>query len=182
MSKVEISREKLVEILESKSPKTLTEVYRLLGSQGKKLSGSVAGKMRSLVSDIEERLAKNKAGEGAVEGKPTATLRTSGKSDKVAKPGKPKVRKPEETASTPYRKGSAYSKVYQILMEHPDGISRADLIREAARRCKKPASRSAFDVAVVVSPRESCTGPRHRSARESYFVKVEGSCFTLRTD
>jgi hypothetical protein len=169
MSKVEISREKIIEILESKSPKTLTEVYRLLGARGIKLSGSVAGKMRSLVSDIEERLAKNKAGDPV-------------KPEPVAKPGKPKVRKPEETASTPYRKGSAYSKVYQILMEHPDGISRADLIREAARRCKKPANRSAFDVAVVVSPRESCTGPRHRSARDFYYVEVEGSCFKLRTD
>lgn len=167
MSKTELSKEKIVEILESKSPRTLTEVYRLLG--GVKLSGSVAGKMRFLVPDISERLAKNKGGDPL---KPEA----------VAKPRKPKVLQPEEAESTPYRKGSAYSKVYQILAEHPDGISRTDLIREAARRCKKPASRSAFDVAVVVSPRESCTGPRHRSARESYFVKVEGSCFTLRTN
>lgn len=168
MSKTELSKEKIVEILESKSPKSLTEVYRLLGG-GDKLSGSVASKMRFLVPDISERLARNKVGDPL---KPEA----------VAKPGKPKVHQPEEAESTPYRKGSAYSKVYQILTEHPDGISRADLIREAARRCKKPASRSAFDVAVVVSPRESCTGPRHRSARDGYFLEVEGSCLKLRTN
>ena len=168
MSKLELSKEKIEGILESKSPKTLTEIYRLMGAQEKKLSGSVAGKMRFLVPDIEERLAKNKSGDPM-------------KPEPVAKPKKTKVCNPKETASIPYREGSAYSKVYQILMEHPDGISRADLIREAARRCKKPASRSAFDVAVVVSPRESCTGPRHRSARDGYFLEVEGSCFKLRT-
>lgn len=167
MSKLELSKEKIVEVLESKSPKSLTEVYRHLG--GKKLSGNVANKMRTLVPDIEGRLAGNKSGGPK-------------KSDSVVKPGKPKVHQSEEAASTPYRKGSAYSKVYQILTEYPDGISRADLIREAARRCKKPASRSAFDVAVVVSPRESCTGPRHRSARDGYFLEVEGSCLKLRTN
>ena len=180
MPKIELSKENIVAILESKSPKSLTEVYRLLG--GHKLSGSTAKKLRSLVPDVEERLAKNKGGAGEAEGKSPATLRTSGKSDKVAKSRKPRVHQPEEAESTPYRKGSAYSKVYQILAEHPNGISRADLIREAARRCKKTASRSAFDVAVVVSPRESCTGPRHRSARDGYFLEVEGSCLKLRTN
>ena len=181
MPKVEISREKIVEVLDSKSPKSLTEIYRHLGGQGK-LSGSVAGKMRSLVPGIEERLASNKAGEMKAEEKTQPTIPKSGKTGKGAKSGKSRVHQPEEAESTPYRKGSAYSKVYQILAEHPNGISRADLIREAARRCKKPASRSAFDVAVVVSPRESCTGPRHRSARDGYFLEVEGSCLKLRTD
>ena len=138
MSKVEISRENIVKVLESKSPKSLTEIYRLLG--GGKLSGSTAKTMRTMVPDIDERLAGNKSGNPM-------------KSESVAKPRKPKAHQPEEAESTPYRNGSAYSKVYQILTEHPDGISRADLIREAARRCKKPANRSAFDVAVVVSPR-----------------------------
>ena len=181
MPKVEINQQKIIIALESRSPKSLTELYRILGGAGK-LSGSVAKKMRELVPGIEETLASNKAGEMKAEEKSPATLRTSGKYDKVAKPRKPKVHQPEEAESTPYRKGSAYSKVYQILAEHPNGISRADLIREAARRCKKPASRSAFDVAVVVSPRESCTGPRHRSARDGYFLEVEGSCLKLRTN
>ena len=181
MSKWELSKENIVEILESKSPKSLTEIYRHLGGSGK-LSGSVAQMMRELMPGIEERLARNKAGEIKADENPQATIPKSGKSEKVAKSWKPRVHHPEEAESTPYRKGSAYSKVYQILAEHPDGISRADLIREAARRCKKPASRSAFDVAVVVSPRESCTGPRHRSARDGYYLEVEGSCLRLRTN
>ena len=181
MSKWELSKENIVEILESKSPKSLTEIYRHLGGSGK-LSGSVAQMMRELMPGIEERLARNKAGEIKADETPQATIPKSGKSEKVAKSRKPRVHHPEEAESTPYRKGSAYSKVYQILAEHPDGISRADLIREAARRCKKPASRSAFDVAVVVSPRESCTGPRHRSARDGYYLEVEGSCLRLRTN
>ena len=181
MSIIELNQQKIIIALESRSPKSLTEVYRILGGAGK-LSGSVARKMRELVPGIEERLASNKAGEIKAEEKSPATIPKSGKSETTAKPRKPKVHQSEEAESTPYRKGSAYSKVYQILTEHPDGISRADLIREAARRCKKPASRSAFDVAVVVSPRESCTGPRHRSARDGYFVKVEGSCYTLCTN
>ena len=169
MSKsVQITAESISKALESSKPSSLTGLWKALGGTGS-VSGSAAKKMREAVPGIEAILAKNKAGDPV-------------KPEPVAKPGKPKVRKPEEPASTPYRKGSAYSKVYQILMEHPDGISRADLIREAARRCKKPASRSAFDVAVVVSPRESCTGPRHRSARDGYFLEVEGSCLKLRTD
>ena len=165
MPKVEINYQKIIIALESRSPKSLTEVYRILG--GKKLSGAEANRIRQACPGIEQVLAQNKAA-GSVKSKPEV------------KPAK--VSQSEDGISTPYRKGSAYSKVYQILAEHPEGISRADLIREAARRCKKPASRSAFDVAVVVSPRESCTGPRHRSARDSYFLKVEGSCYTLRTN
>ena len=181
MPKIELSKESIVGVLESKSPKSLTEIYRHLGGTGK-LSGSVAKMMRELVPGIEERLASNKAGQGDAEEKPQATIPKSGKTGKGVKSGKSRVHQPEDVESTPYRKGSAYSKVYQILAEHPNGISRADLIREAARRSKKPASRSAFDVAVVVSPRESCTGPRHRSARDGYYVKVEGSCYTLCTN
>ena len=60
MSKLELSKEKIVEVLESKSPKSLTEVYRHLGGQGK-LSGSTAKKMRSLVEGIDEWVANNKA-------------------------------------------------------------------------------------------------------------------------
>ena len=181
MSIIELNQQKIIIALESRSPKSLTEVYRILGGAGK-LSGSVAKKMRELVPGIEERLASNKAGKMKAEEKPQATIPKSGKTGKGAKSRKPGVHQPEEAESTPYRKGSAYSKVYQILTEHPDGISRTELIREAARRCKKPANRSAFDVAVVVSPRESCTGLRHRSARDGYYVKVEGSCYTLRTN
>lgn len=168
MSKIEISLERIIVVLELKHPKSLTEIYHHLGGKGS-VPGSVAAKMREFVPGIMERLAENKSGDPM-------------KPEPVVKPRKPKVHQSEEAASTPYRKGSAYSKVYQILTEYPDGISRADLIREAARRCKKPASRSAFDVAVVVSPRESCTGPRHRSARDGYFLEVEGSCLKLRTD
>ena len=181
MPKVEINQQKIIIALESRSPKSLTELYRILGGTGK-LSGSVAKKMRELVPGIEERLASNKAGVGEAEEQPPATIPKSGKSEKGAKSRKPKGHQPDEAESTPYRKGSAYSKVYQILAEHPNGISRADLIREAARRCKKPAGRSAFDVAVVVTPRESCTGPRHRSARDGYFLEVQGSCYTLHTN
>ena len=168
MSKtIEINAESIKKALESSKPTSLTGLWKALGGSGS-VSKSASQRMRKAVPEVEKILAGNKSGDPM-------------KPEPVAKPKKPKVLQFEEAESTPYRKGSAYSRIYQILMEHPDGISRADLIREAARRCKKPASRSAFDVAVVVSPRESCTGPRHRSARESYFVKVEGSCFTLRT-
>ena len=168
MSKtIQINAESISKALQSSKPTSLTGLWKALGGSGS-VNGSASRRMRKAVPEVEKILAGNKSGDHM-------------KLEPVAKPKKLKVCNPEDNASTPYRKGSAYSKVYQILMEHPDGISRADLIREAARRCKKPASRSAFDVAVVVSPRESCTGPRHRSARESYFVKVEGSCFTLRT-
>ena len=60
MPKVEITREKIVEVLESKSPKSLTDIYRHLGGAGK-LSGSTAGKIRNLVPDIEKVMADNKA-------------------------------------------------------------------------------------------------------------------------
>ena len=168
MSKIEITREFIEKALSDQKQTSLTSLYKTITAKKTSVPGSVAAKMRELVPDIMERLAENK--------KLSPT-----KSESAAKSRKNKTLKQGDAIATPYREGSAYSQVYQILMEHPDGISRADLIREAARRCKKPASRSAFDVAVVVSPRESCTGPRHRSARDGYYVKVEGSCYTLRT-
>jgi len=169
MSKAAISRESIEKALSEHKPTSLSSLYKTITAKKTSVPGSVAAKMRMLVPDIMERLAENK--------KLSPT-----KSGSVAKSRKDKTLKQGDATATPYREGSAYSQIYQILMEHPDGISRTELIREAARRCKKSASRSGFDVAVVVSPRESCNGPRHRSARDGYYVNVQGSCYTLRTN
>ena len=106
MPKVEVSREKIVEVLESRNPKSLTEIYRHLGGVGK-LSGSIAKKMRTLVPDIEKVVAGNRVGAG--KGEPKETLRTSGKSKK---PGKktPKATYPH-CDKNPFREGSVVAAV-----------------------------------------------------------------------
>ena len=87
MSGIELSKEKIVEVLESKSPKSLTEIYRLRGGSGK-LSGSLAGKIRNLVPDIGKVVAGNKAKAMPQEGKANfRTSKTSKSAKKTAKAG-----------------------------------------------------------------------------------------------
>ena len=187
MPKVEVSREKIVEILESKSPKSLTEVYRHLGGVGK-LSGSVAGKMRTLVPDIEKVVAGNRAGEGAKgegaakkgepKGRGETTLRTSGKSKKTAKRAS-KATYPH-CDMNPFREGSNYSLAFDILAASKDGLPLADWRERYAKAARKPLKLAVYDIQVLLTAKESPTGERHRSCRDGFYIEREGDHVTLK--
>lgn len=73
----------------------------------------------------------------------------------------------------PYRIGSGYATVLNILAAHPEGIHREKLVELYAHESGKDIEKGArFDVQVVaMSPKDSNTGPRHKSARDGYWVK-----------
>ena len=137
MSKMELSRECIEEILESKKPVSLTEVYRHLGGVGK-LSGSTAGKIRNLFPDIEKVVAGNRAGAAQADGKPEATLRTSGKSKTPGKKAS-KVTYPH-CDKNPFREGSNYSLAFDILAASKDGLPWRNGGSDTPRRLGKASS------------------------------------------
>lgn len=179
MSKVELSRERIEEILESKKPVSLTEVYRLLGGQGQKLSGSVAGKMRTLVPDIEKVVAGNRTGEGKGEGNPETTFRTSGKSKK---PGKktPKGGKYPHSQANPFREGSNYALAFDVLASFPEGLPLAEWRERYAKAARKPLKLASYDIQVLLTAKETPTGERHKSCRDGFYIEREGDHVALK--
>lgn len=171
MKSIELSPESIESALAQGNPSSLTAVWKLLGGAGS-VPGSSAKRMRELVPGLAERLAANKP---AKQAKPATAAKPK------AAPRKPKAAPKADGEQTPYRSGSAYSKVYLILQAHPQGITRSELIRLSAKKCGKSVIRSSYDVAVVISPSESLDGPRHRSARPGYWVERENQFCRLRT-
>ena len=161
MSKKQLSKESILKALGASNATSLTALHKAMGGKGS-VPGSTAERMRELVPDVAARLTANKGG------KPTA--------------GKPSTAKPKPAVRTSpylrhpanrYREGSSYALAFDVLAAHPDGLSRPrlrELYREASRKSE---ARVRFDLAVILSPRESATGPRHRSAREGYHVEVQ---------
>lgn len=177
MPKVEVSREKIVEVLESKKPVSLTEVYRHLGGVGK-LSGSTAGKIRNLFPDIEKVVAGNRAGEGKGEGYPKTTLRTSGKSKT---PGKKAFRATyPHCDKNPFREGSNYALAFDILASSKDGLPLADWRERYAKTAKKSLKLASYDIQVLLTAKNSPTGERHRSCRDGFFIERQCDHVTLK--
>ena len=61
---------------------------------------------------------------------------------------------------------------FDILAAHPSGLTRQRLLELYAKASGTTQDRARFNLAVILSPRESATGPRHRSCREGYHVTV----------
>lgn len=189
MPKVEISREKIVEVLESKSPKSLTEVYRHLGGQGK-LSGSVAGKLRSLVDGIDDLVASNKAGAGTAksEGEPKGnkpTLQMSGKSKGPKKPAKErsgasKAKVPRHPKN-PFREGSGYGLLLDLIASAGSkGIGKEDLLKAYCKATGKDLIHAKFDLSVINSGEAGRN--RHRSMKDNVTIIRETDNYRIRFD
>lgn len=99
--------------------------------------------------------------------KPTKTAR---KASKTQKPS-PKFRSPHGRAeSNPFREGSAYGVVYDVLAHAGStGISRQQLVTDVARITKKDQRHASFDCQVLLSAREN--GERHQSCRSGFWVE-----------
>ena len=179
MSKLELSREKIVEVLESKKPKSLTEIYRLLGGSGK-LSGTMAGKLRNLVPDIEKVVADNKAGAVQADGKPEATLRISKTSKADKKPAKAGKSKYPRHEKNPFRPGSGYGLLVDIIADAGSkGIGKPDLLKAYCKATGKDDQHARFDLAVINSARED-SEKRHRSAADGFTILKEGDNYRVR--
>ena len=181
MPKVEVSREKIVEVLESKKPVSLTEVYRHLGGVGK-LSGSTAGKIRNLFPDIEKVVAGNRAGEApkgegeSQDGK--AKFRTS-KTSKGAKKVAGKSKYPH-SASNPFREGSNYSLAFDILASIPEGLPLAEWRERYAKAARKSLKLASYDIQVLLTAKDTPTGERHKSCRDGFYIERQCDHVTLK--
>jgi hypothetical protein len=174
MATEQISKEQVLEALVKGSPKSLSALYRLLGGKGN-VSGSTAKRIRELVPDIEARLGKGKE-EGEA---PSATQKQPKAAGKVK--GKAKSALSNKTEGNPFRPGSGYAQVYDLLAAAPKGVSRQDLIARYAKASRKKLKLAGYDVSVVISAKDSPTGPRHRSCREGFWVERENDFLKLRT-
>ncbi len=101
-----------------------------------------------------------------------------------------KVKNPTKKASNaqsprvegnPFRDGSSYGAAYDILAKHQEGLPRQKLVELLAKATGKSVKRAGFDVAVIMSAKNSVNSPRHLSCRNGFFIeKTNGACI-LRT-
>lgn len=82
----------------------------------------------------------------------------------------------------PFRPESAYARIYDVLASAPEGMmTREDLLKKAMKAVHKDATHTGYDLAVILSPKDSPTGKRHRSCRPGYWVERNGDLLKLRT-
>ena len=177
MSGIELSKEKIVEVLESKSPKSLTEIYRLLGGSGK-LSGTVAKKMRTLVEGVDNWVANNKA--VAPTKTDPAPKSDKGKLRTSKKLGTKPATKVPRHPNNPFREGSGYGLLLDIIASAGEkGIGKPDLLNTYCKISGKDEQHARYDLAVINSARED-SEKRHRSCADSFTILKEGDCFRVR--
>ena len=182
---LKLSKESLILILETRSPKSLTEAYRLLGGEGK-LSGTTAKRMRELVPGIDEWVDNNKArasGERQAkdDGEPQEkkpTLPTSRKSKPAKKTSK--VGQYTHVQGNPFRPQSNYALAYDILASFPDGLPLAEWRELYAKAAGKPLKLAGFDTQVLLTAKDRPTSERHRSCRSGFFIERQCDHVTLK--
>ena len=69
-----------------------------------------------------------------------------------------------------------------ILAAHPEGMHRHALRKALAAATGKDERRAGYDMAVVLSAKDSNTGERHRSCREGFWIRRENQHVELVID
>ena len=176
MSKVDLSQQKIIVALESRSPKSLTEVYRILGGTGK-LSGTLAAKIRAAVPYIEKTMAENKGKSEKAEG--SGELPKSQKAEK--KPAKaPKKSPVPRHPKNPFREGSGYGLLVDLIANAGSkGIGKEDLLKAYCKTTGKDIVHAKYDLAVINSASET-SEKRHRSCADSFTILKETDNYRIR--
>ena len=190
---VELTAEVIGKAIEDGRFSSMTQLAHHLGYKGS-VSSTLTRKFKLLVPAIASLMERNKPAKHDVKAspavaKPTATETKSsapkGKSDKtiktdktVPKPSGAKGGKFARDPRNPFRPGSTYGKVFDILASYPDGLEKEMLVRLVSAETKKGIKLASFDTQVVLSARGSeapglsrNNGPRNRSARNGYWVQ-----------
>jgi len=112
------------------------------------------------------------------------------KAEKVVK--EPKASKSPKTATSPslyprheknpFRLNSSYGKVFDCFASFKNGVRRDELLTKVSEAIGKDLKHSAYDAAVIISAKDSNTGPRHRSCPEGFWVRRENDNLTLEID
>lgn len=169
MPKVEISQQKIIIALETRSPKSLTEIYKILGGTGK-LSGSVAHRMREAVPGIEKVLAQNKAAGTLKAEVPEIQLKSKPVQKAVTKPAKASARTNiQRHSKNPFREGSGYGLLVDIIASSGSkGIGKDDLLKAYCKATGKDLQHAKYDLSVINSGVPGRTP--HRSMKDSVTV------------
>jgi hypothetical protein len=191
-SKVELTAETIGKAIEDGHFSSMTQLAHSMGYKGS-VSSSLTKKFRQLIPNIDARLASNKPVKDAgktMAGKPSAQATKPaprGKADKtvkavradkpVPKPAGAKGGKFARDPRNPFREGSTYGLVFDVLASYPDGIEREMLVRLVAAETKKDLVHAGYDCQVLLSARGNepglsrNDGPRHRSCRNGFWVE-----------
>ena len=180
MSKVDLSQQKIIIALESRSPKSLTEVYRILGGTGK-LSGTLAAKIRAAVPGIEKILAENKAGAAKTEGEEISPKSQPAKKAEKKPAKAPKKSPVEHDSRNPFRKwNSGYGLLVDLIANAGQkGIGKEDLLSKYCEISGKDLQHAKYDLAVINSASET-SEKRHRSCADGFTVLKEGDNYRIR--
>ena len=98
-----------------------------------------------------------------------------------AKKNVPQGKFPRNKAN-PFRAGSAYASIMDAMATKKNGIRRDELTALAMEATGKDVKHASYDLAVILSAKESNNGPRHPSCAEGFWVKRDNDCFTLMVD
>ena len=183
MSKIDISQQKIIVALESRAPKSLSELYRILGGTGK-LSGTLAAKIREAVPGIEKALAENKAGTAKADGSvEPPKSKPAQKAEK--KPAKaPKKSSVPHDSRNPFRKwDSGYGLLVDLIAAAgpKDGIGKETLLAEYCRISGKDLTHAKYDLAVINSASDT-SNKLHRSCASGFRILKNVDNYRIRFD
>jgi len=82
----------------------------------------------------------------------------------------------------PFRMNSSYGRVFDSFASFKNGVRRDELLTKVAEAVGKDLKHAAYDLAVILSAKESNTGPRHRSCAEGFWVRRENDNLCLVID
>ena len=190
MPKVDICQQKIIVALESRSPKTLTEIYRILGGTGK-LSGTLAAKIREAVPGIEKTLAQNKDAETVKSEGVETHLKSKPPKKAGKKPAKTEKNAPKATGfkskvprhpKNPFRpESSSYGILVDLIAQAGvQGIGRDSLLKEFCRITGKDEVHAKYDLAVINSA--VAGGNRHKSCKDGFVLIKDVDNYRIRFD
>ena len=190
----EITKKAVQVILKRQHPKSMTAISKALGRKGS-ISGSLSKRIKEWFPNIDEILKSNQAiseisevseSNDASEINEISETNETSETKSVEKPAKKAVAKTSSKyprhPKNPFRVGSSYAKAFDILAAYRKGMHRTLLGEVLAKETGKDLKRASYDAAVILSAKESNTGPRHRSCRDGFWIQRENDHVQLVID
>lgn len=199
-AKAELTASVIGKAIEDGRFASMTQLAHSLGYKGS-VSSSLTKKLRTLIPNIEARLAANKPAKdaGKTAAKPSAQTTnpsaSKGKADKtvkadmaVSKPAKVRGGRYPHDSRNVFRPGSNYALVFNVLAAHPNGIEKAKLVELVSAASGKDIVHAGYDCQVLLSAKGNESGlsrndgPRHRSCRPGFWVSRDNANVKLMVD
>jgi hypothetical protein len=183
MKSADLTAEAVIQSIGTSKAASLGQLHRALGGKGS-ASGSLAKRLKELVPNIGELFAANKGEAG--EEKATAKAEKDPKPEKKAKrekasktaakkvAEKPAKRAVKRADGNPFRDGSGYGLLFDILAAAgAEGMPVDAWKKKYMSITGKDEAHTRYDTCVLLSAQESPTGSRHRSCREGFWIRRE---------